>query len=500
MIDDQDTVLVHGDFITQSRHSHSNRLTKGTLEVRGDFIQKTGHAYNFNATGTHKVVLGGQQKQNVSFSSPAQSGFQTVILVNDQDNKIVFPQDFRVRSTVLATRTLDHLQMAVGETADIQASINFPGHQVTWKSFKPEIAQVSSSGSVKGENEGKARIKTSSLTDPDLFLYTWVEVVHDPIAPDLAEVPGEHVHVGELEGMDRITIRALRGWSNLPPKFDRLALDLRGKGIDILGYDLSQIQDLANQAKEPDSPLQAQGADLKELAELMAEFDFQKEIELSGLHTVEETESEKPGAITTGEVGKKGKDRIKFVDYQEVFLDFRAVGEFVETVNDQVSNVNVDNIHIVRMPIKWKDSVFYGSEASQTIERKISGTIKNSPLYSDNFKLISMDYYYISHRDNIKTTKRLQIKDLPFTTTTTDWRQKNQSQILAVIDHAYFDKYPDLTRFFKFYEYLRHKEDDEGVAQTTQRQLNKILYGDMLDTEHYTGFPYRFALTFREYY
>lgn len=100
---------------------------------------------------------------------------------------------------------------------------------------------------------------------------------------------GTHA-ASELESLDRITVRALRGWGHLPPKFDRLALDLRGKGIDILGFDHEQVQELARQASAPDSPLQAQGADLKELAEFMAGFLFtQPEIQVQDKKSIDET-------------------------------------------------------------------------------------------------------------------------------------------------------------------------------------------------------------------
>ena len=148
--------------------------------------------------------------------------------------------------------------------------------------------------------EGKALGMKGSLLPGDIFfisdtdsvivlrdschehLLTFIQQRIDPdfLPPDTTSdtqadvqqtTTGTHA-ASELESLDRITVRALRGWGHLPPKFDRLALDLRGKGIDILGFDHEQVQELARQASAPDSPLQAQGADLKELAELMVGF------------------------------------------------------------------------------------------------------------------------------------------------------------------------------------------------------------------------------------
>ena len=64
MIDEEDYVLVNGDFAIQSSCKHTDYLKAGILEVKGDFTQKrnstySGSANNFNANTYHKVVLSG---------------------------------------------------------------------------------------------------------------------------------------------------------------------------------------------------------------------------------------------------------------------------------------------------------------------------------------------------------------------------------------------------------------------------------------------------------
>ncbi|MCL2052998.1 MAG: hypothetical protein FWG90_00945 [Oscillospiraceae bacterium] len=69
-----DLVKVNGSFITQSSASHSNLLAAGTLEIGGDLTQVSGGSvYNFYTSGTHTVVLNGNQKQSVSIANNSQS-------------------------------------------------------------------------------------------------------------------------------------------------------------------------------------------------------------------------------------------------------------------------------------------------------------------------------------------------------------------------------------------------------------------------------------------
>ncbi len=63
-------ILVNGDFTVKSGYTYKDKLTEGILEIKGDFTQLTnGYDSNFYATKNHKVVLSGEEKQNVSFQS-----------------------------------------------------------------------------------------------------------------------------------------------------------------------------------------------------------------------------------------------------------------------------------------------------------------------------------------------------------------------------------------------------------------------------------------------
>jgi len=88
MINADDFVLVKGDFITQSSSSHTDYLLDGVIEIKGDFEQIGNSSaygnysrYNFNASGTHKIIFSGNNKQNISFESTL-SGFALMDFAN----------------------------------------------------------------------------------------------------------------------------------------------------------------------------------------------------------------------------------------------------------------------------------------------------------------------------------------------------------------------------------------------------------------------------------
>lgn len=82
MVKDTDVVRVGGDFLTYSYENHSNYLKAGTLYVGGNFTEKYGSSsYNFNATGTHKVVFNGTETQKIIFEN-TNSGFVNVEFQN----------------------------------------------------------------------------------------------------------------------------------------------------------------------------------------------------------------------------------------------------------------------------------------------------------------------------------------------------------------------------------------------------------------------------------
>lgn len=68
MENERDEIHVDGDFVTATTRDHTNDLTNGLMYIGGDFWSD-GNADFFDASGNHKVVLTGKEKQTVTFSS-----------------------------------------------------------------------------------------------------------------------------------------------------------------------------------------------------------------------------------------------------------------------------------------------------------------------------------------------------------------------------------------------------------------------------------------------
>lgn len=90
MRNENDYVNVNGSFVTYSSNSHFGCLTAGTLEVKGDFFQGAGsksveYSSNFLATGTHKVILSGEDIQTVEFESPDYSWMNILCITKPLD-------------------------------------------------------------------------------------------------------------------------------------------------------------------------------------------------------------------------------------------------------------------------------------------------------------------------------------------------------------------------------------------------------------------------------
>ena len=88
-----------------------------------------------------------------------------------------------------------------------------------------------------------------------------------------SETRAEHTELSQelmqLQKEDKLTVRALRGWGELPERFMRLAMELRRHDLDILGADQAGIKELAGQAGEDDL-LSEYASDLQDLADFMA--------------------------------------------------------------------------------------------------------------------------------------------------------------------------------------------------------------------------------------
>ena len=104
MTNENDIVLIEGDFTTNSQVDHLNYLTSGVMEIKGDFCSLHGYSYSgysFNASGTHKVIFNGTEKQNIYFDDAYKSGFADV---DFQNSNIEF--DSEIRGWVLKRNTV----------------------------------------------------------------------------------------------------------------------------------------------------------------------------------------------------------------------------------------------------------------------------------------------------------------------------------------------------------------------------------------------------------
>ena len=118
MQNESDRVTVEGNFVIDS--DSSQFLSAGIMEVQGNFTQKsTSENYykldkkNFDAEGTHKVILSGNNKQTVSFEDPSSSysHFNILELKNTSLDGITFVTNTIVTKELIATNCSDRLTL-----------------------------------------------------------------------------------------------------------------------------------------------------------------------------------------------------------------------------------------------------------------------------------------------------------------------------------------------------------------------------------------------------
>ncbi len=125
-----DYIKVNGNFIMDSSNNHTSCLTAGILEVKGNFTQKSTYTtnnnstYNFNATGTHKVILSGDTEQIISFEDPFASGFN---YFENPNSNVTFATPVRI--TTLTTDRLNYngLLEITGNFAIASSSLTLTG-------------------------------------------------------------------------------------------------------------------------------------------------------------------------------------------------------------------------------------------------------------------------------------------------------------------------------------------------------------------------------------
>ncbi|AHK78480.1 hypothetical protein M911_03950 [Ectothiorhodospira haloalkaliphila] len=75
-----------------------------------------------------------------------------------------------------------------------------------------------------------------------------------------------------MESREQVTLRALRAFGRLPEEFSRLALDLRGQGVDLFSAGPAEVRELLEQARSGD--LRADPAALEALLALLEDRDY----------------------------------------------------------------------------------------------------------------------------------------------------------------------------------------------------------------------------------
>jgi len=117
MTNSADYILVHGDFVMDSKYGHNGiydgaTLSDGILEVKGNFTQLSSYSgpyateKNFYTKNNHKVILSGDGEQIVSFEDPSSSysHFNILELNNTSAEGVEFA------TAVVITNLFNHYQ------------------------------------------------------------------------------------------------------------------------------------------------------------------------------------------------------------------------------------------------------------------------------------------------------------------------------------------------------------------------------------------------------
>lgn len=157
MTNNTDKVIVNGDFKTYG-YRETGLLTAGVFELKGNFEQHSfgqniTYGYNFDTTGTHKVIFNGNKLQTISFDSTS-SGFKN-LQIDNEIGTIVFNNKTVVLNNLAQPggakiQNRDNVTLqgksAFEDHGELNASINkYVGNAEnvipTWKDYEAYIAQ-----------------------------------------------------------------------------------------------------------------------------------------------------------------------------------------------------------------------------------------------------------------------------------------------------------------------------------------------------------------------
>ena len=206
MVKEEDVVKVDGNFLTSSENNHTGQLAAGTLYIKGNFKQKgtSNSSYkkqNFNATGTHTVVLDGEGVQNVSFES-SQSKFNNLYLTKEKDTGYTFSPDNCWNKLYINTAVSEvqisptDISLEKGDSLQLKAKvfgINKPSQKVEWsiEGAQSEGTEISESGLLKialRENAQTLTVKAVSVEDNSKFAIVTVKVLPATVTVDQVKI------------------------------------------------------------------------------------------------------------------------------------------------------------------------------------------------------------------------------------------------------------------------------------------------------------------------
>ena len=124
MADNADSIIVHGDFITESSISSDGNITKGILEVKGNITQlDTVISDNLVMTGISLLKLSGTVKQHINLCSAgaANSKFANLLIENEQG--IELDSDIYVSGNIN-----DNNYPVTGKTVYVSKEATFSNH------------------------------------------------------------------------------------------------------------------------------------------------------------------------------------------------------------------------------------------------------------------------------------------------------------------------------------------------------------------------------------
>lgn len=103
MTKEEDQVLVEGDFVMGSIHSHKGKLSAGKLSVKGDVsVVRYKATDNFAATDSHLLVLAGQEPQKINLARPSFNDMRiaNLRLANESTEGVILETDLPVTGEV----------------------------------------------------------------------------------------------------------------------------------------------------------------------------------------------------------------------------------------------------------------------------------------------------------------------------------------------------------------------------------------------------------------